>query len=856
MPAPSVRLTGVAVAIAYFVAARLGFELAFVAEQVTTVWAPTGIAQAAVLLWGRRLWPAVFIGAFVANASSAAPLWTAALIAGGNTLEAVTAAALLPRGRLDPSLCRLSDAARFIAIAALGATAISATVGITTLCAAGVQPWERYRELWSAWWVGDALGALVIAPIVLTAIRPALPRVHRDRLPAAILLAFTIALSLLVFSDVLTPLFGDGPLHYVLFPIVIVAAVRFGQPTTAAVVFGASVAAIVNTVNGAGPFAAADINRGLILLQTFMGVLAATGLLLAAAITQQRTTQRRLGAAHAVGEVLADATDLKVAAPSILRAVGEGLGWPMGIVWWADPASNQMLMFAEWSERPPEAEPFMSAIRQCSFQRGEGQPGRVWASGRALWVEDLARSSGFTRVAAAEQSGLRSGLAFPIRLGADVAGVIELFTDRVSAPDADLLEAVSTIGNQIGQFIGRKRVEESIRLSEEQLRDAAQRKDEFLAMLAHELRNPLAPIRTGLELMKRTANDPRALEQVRTMMERQVRHMVRLIDDLLDVSRITSGKIHLQRATVRLSELIDGAIEANRSAIDSAAVQLDVDLPDEGVELLADPTRLVQVISNLLHNATKFSHAGGRIAVRARVAPDQWGADALTLTVSDQGIGITGELLPRVFELFTQGERSGAGGGLGIGLALARRIVELHGGSVHARSAGHGAGAEFTVTLPGVRRTGDSHAATPNARPQPRIDRRVLIIDDNADAAAMLALFIRAMGGETAIAHDGESGLRAAAEFAPDVILLDIGMPGVDGYETCRRLRRQMGTGVMIVAVTGWGQERDRAHAREAGFDAHLIKPSDPEALIDLLASPSDNRSAVSGRPPGIPSTS
>jgi signal transduction histidine kinase/integral membrane sensor domain MASE1/ActR/RegA family two-component response regulator len=851
MPTSRTWLTGAAVTAVYVAAARLGFGLAFVAEQVTTVWAPTGIAAAALLLWGRRLWPAVYAGAFLANAGTNAPLWSAALIAGGNTLEAVAAATLLPRSRFDPGLSRLADAGRFIGLAAMAATTISATIGVTALCLASAQPWSRFTAVWWQWWLGDALGALVIAPLLLTAARPLRPPTRRFWLEAGALVTAALAATQIVFSDVLGPVFGRGPLHYLLFPVVVVAAVRFRQPTTAMVVVGVSVITIVNTVNGAGPFAVARLEEGLILLQAFMGVLAATGLLLAAAMSERLTTQQRLGAAHAVGEVLADAPDLERAAPAILRAICGRLGWQIGGVWLVDARVNRLRCVAMWSEPRPSAVTFIRASEGATLERGVGLPGHVWNRRRAVWIENLPDSDS-PRAGAARLAGLRSGLGFPICLGGDVLGVIECFTIRVTTADADLLEAMETIGNQVGQFIGRKRVEESIRLSEEQLRDAARRKDEFIAVLAHELRNPLAPIRTGLELLRRAGDSPGAIERVRTMMARQVTHMVRLIDDLLDVSRITSGKIHLQLAPARLADMVEAAVEANRAAMEAAAVQLDVDLPPQPVVLSVDSTRFVQVISNLLHNATKFSHAGGRIAIRARVATDAAGADALVLTVADQGIGIAGDLLPHVFDLFTQGARPGAGGaaGLGIGLALTQRIVEMHGGRVEARSGGPGLGAEFAVYMPGVQPASGATRAAADPREPQALNRRVLVVDDNADAANMMALLVRTLGAEVRTAYDGPGGIQAATEFLPDVVLLDIGMPGMDGYDTCRQLRQRLGRGPVVVAITGWGQERDQARAFDAGFDAHFTKPADPAVLERLLVDPEGARRRHAEQPP------
>ena len=374
---------------------------------------------------------------------------------------------------------------------------------------------------------------------------------------------------------------------------------------------------------------------------------------------------------------------------------------------------------------------------------------------------------------------------------------------------------------------------EVLRSNEEQLRDADRRKDEFLAMLAHELRNPLAPVRTGLELIRAAGNTPAAVERVRTMMERQVGHMVRLIDDLLDVSRITSGKIQLQPEPTPIGSLLTSAIEANSEAIAAKQIVLELDVPGDLGVVDVDPTRFVQVISNLLHNATKFTGAGGSIRISARTTaagPD--GGGELTLSVADSGIGIPADFLPRVFDLFTQGHGGSTEPGLGIGLALARRLVEMHGGRIDVRSDGPGHGTEFVIRQPLSSATPRDTAA---ATPEPRIDCRVLVIDDNRDAANVMAMLVHELGGECRTAYDGEGGLRALSDYRPKVILLDIGMPGLDGYETCRRIRRDVGDDVVVVALTGFGQEQDKEQAIRAGFNAHLTKPADPAALASLL---------------------
>jgi PAS domain S-box-containing protein len=375
------------------------------------------------------------------------------------------------------------------------------------------------------------------------------------------------------------------------------------------------------------------------------------------------------------------------------------------------------------------------------------------------------------------------------------------------------------------------------RTADEELKQADRRKTAFLAVLAHELRNPLAPIRAGLELLRLGGATPGTLERIRPVLERQVSHMVRLIDDLLDMSRITSGKIQLQRQLTPLRDLVHNAVDAHRAAIDAAGLRLSVSLPDAPCILDVDPTRFVQVLSNLLHNATKFTPRGGAVDVDA-VIDDHTSPPLLLLRIADSGVGIPETMLPHVFEFFTQGETGHRkASGLGIGLALARQLVEMHGGSIEARSGGTNRGSVFSIRLPAFTVpsvSSPSEADQPHAKPC--VGLRVLVIDDNADAADTLSAVVTTLGGIVRTAYDGRSGLRQAAEFRPDVVLLDIGMPDVDGYETCRLLRgEQVGLNVYVVAVTGWGQLHDRERAFSEGFDAHLTKPADPRTLEALL---------------------
>jgi signal transduction histidine kinase/ActR/RegA family two-component response regulator len=367
----------------------------------------------------------------------------------------------------------------------------------------------------------------------------------------------------------------------------------------------------------------------------------------------------------------------------------------------------------------------------------------------------------------------------------------------------------------------------------EALRLADQRKDEFLATLAHELRNPLAPIRTSLEILRLAGDDPAKARMAREIMQRQMNQMVRLVDDLLDLSRINTGKLAIRKAAFDLRDAVRDAIETVSPFLETRRHQLDVHLPDEAVIVDGDRTRLAQVFSNLINNSAKYTDPGGHISITLERE-----GEAASIHVRDDGIGLSQEALATIFEMFVQVDRSldRTQAGLGVGLTLARQLVELHGGRIEARSAGKGKGSEFVVHLP----ASDAPAREPSI--PMRIQgsgthaRRVLLADDNEDFAQSLGQLLSSRGHDVRVVHDGAEAIEAAREFKPDIAFLDIGMPKVHGYEVARRLRALPATAsCYLVAVTGWGQEDDRNRAREAGFDKHLVKPVDPaevEALV------------------------
>ncbi len=392
---------------------------------------------------------------------------------------------------------------------------------------------------------------------------------------------------------------------------------------------------------------------------------------------------------------------------------------------------------------------------------------------------------------------------------------------------------VRDAGGRVVNWFGTSTDIHDQKTAEAALRDADRRKDDFLALLAHELRNPLAPVRNGLQALNLTAPADDAMAETRAMMGRQLGQLVRLVDDLLDVSRIGRGKLDLRLERVDMAAVVADAAEACRALIEAKAHTLTLDPGPEPVFVDGDATRLTQVISNLVNNSAKYTPPGGRI--RVAVAAD---AGAVRVTVADSGIGIPQNMLPRIFDLFTQVDRSlgMSQGGLGIGLSLVRQLLELHGGTVSARSDGYGLGSEFTVHLPRCAAP-EPAAVSPAAVAAPPARRRILVVDDNRDAADSLALMLQLMGHETHTGHDGLEAVALAAAHQPDVVLLDIGMPNLDGYGAARRIRELPGAADMtLVALTGWSQEEDRRKSAAAGFNRHLVKPVDLAALQDVLA--------------------
>jgi signal transduction histidine kinase/CheY-like chemotaxis protein len=417
----------------------------------------------------------------------------------------------------------------------------------------------------------------------------------------------------------------------------------------------------------------------------------------------------------------------------------------------------------------------------------------------------------------------------------------EIIIERPDGYRLTALAHANPIHNEMGELVGAVNVLVDIsdrKKAEDALREADRSKNEFLATLAHELRNPLAPIRAAVKIMELKSQLTPESQAALDVIDRQTQQMSRLIDDLLDIARITSNKLELRRQRIEVTEVLDAAVETSRPLIDQFGHTLIVAAPTESIQIDGDLVRLAQVISNLLNNAAKYTEPGGRIWLTAARADNR-----VVIKVRDNGTGISPELMPHIFEMFAQAERAAikSPGGLGIGLTLVKRLVEMHGGTIAARSDGPGKGSEFVIVVPiitsaplpsavGVK----SKLKLASARPEPI---RILVVDDNHASADSLGLLLKLFGNEVRIAHDGLAAVEAAREFEPRVVLLDIGLPKLNGYETAQEIRQQpWASQAVLIALTGWGRDVDRERSRQAGFDHHLVKPLDPDVLTQLLA--------------------
>jgi signal transduction histidine kinase/integral membrane sensor domain MASE1 len=689
-------------AAAYFASGRFGLSLAFANPSATPVWPPTGLALAAVMLVGYRVWPGIFAGAFLVNLSTAGTVATSLGIALGNTLEAVAGGWLLKRlGGDRRALERVRSIYVLVSLVACGSTAISATLGVTSLYLGGFV--QNYSATWLTWWFGDMVSDLIIAPVILIWCAKPFPY-----LKPVWLLEFSLVLALLILIGQMVFHGGfqaqNNPLEYLAMPPLLWAAFRFVHHGASLSGFVLSATAISGTVRGFGPFALSDPNDSLLLLQLFVGTMSVTALVLAALVSERERAEQSLRVQHAVSQVLAEAASLGGATPKILQAIGHTAGWETGALWRLDAEAQRLRCVETWHDPSVHVPEFDEDTRARSFSKGVGLPGRIWEQGAPAWINDVTRDKNFPRAAVAAREGLRGAFGFPIVIVGEVLGVIEFFARQAREPDEELLRMMAVTGSQIGQFLERRRAHEEIRrLNAEleqrviqrtaQLQAANRELEAFSYSISHDLRAPLRAIAGYGRILLADFEDKLNDESKRVLgvIQKETQRMGRLVDGLLSFSRL--GRQQMKSSILDLTALAQSVFQELAGSSSNPAPQLKLDpLPPAS----GDEALMRQVFVNLLSNAIKFTR-------HRKVAVIEIGARSdvqhHTYYVRDNGEGFDPKYSDKLFGVFQRLHRDDEIEGTGVGLALVQRIIHRHGGRIWAE-AKLNAGATFYFTLP------------------------------------------------------------------------------------------------------------------------------------------------------------
>jgi len=842
-------LTFIVVTAAYVVAGKVGLQFASENASASAVWPPTGIALAAFLILGFRIWPAVLLGAFVVNVTNAGTPVTALMIAVGNTLEGALGSHLVRRFAGGPRVFEQpSTIFKFAALAGMLAPAVSATIGATTLMIGGLAAASDFGAIWATWWLGDASGALIVTPlVVLWWLDHEFPWSPRRWAELAALLLSVVALAFFVFS-------GGSPLHakrypiqYLCLPPLLWSAFRFGQRECATAITLLSAIAIQGTLGGHGPFAGRPPNESFLLLQGFMAVLSVTMIATAAAVVgrrrvevsvrqlnedlEQRVSERTGQIWRANEELREEATKRarqgmklersEARLREAQRAARMG-SWEWDIaedtIWWSDelykiygldPASFTASYDGYLNLIHPEDRAYAREVVSSALQ----------ARRPFTFEHRIIRPDGTERVVLGQGDVLLDPSGRPIRM----AGTSQDITEhKVAENERDAL---------IVEQIKRKEAEEANRL-----------KDEFLAILSHELRTPLNAMAGWANLLKEGKLDPAMTARAVETIDRNVKIQSHLISDILDISRMTSGRLELKKEPVPVAAVVDAALDTMGPAAEARKVALKRDVGNLSGPVVGDPDRLQQIVWNLLSNAIKFAPEKGQVTVRVT----QEGPSARIL-VEDDGPGIDPEFLPHIFERFRQSDATGTRrhGGLGLGLAIVKRLVELHQGTVSASNR-RGKGAAFEVMLPLANPTESPAGGAPEAEPSdfkgaPRylIGRRILLVEDEQDSRELIAMYLSGCGADVVAVSSADDAITSLEEGPPDLLISDIAMPGKSGYDLIREVRSlspEQGGEIPAVALTAYAAREDVDQALRAGFDVHIAKPVEMRELARRAA--------------------
>lgn len=853
---------GLGVAAIYLIAGKIGLSLAFVNASASAVWPPTGIALAAFLVLGYRIWPGVLLGAFLVNITTAGNAATSVGIAVGNTLEGLLGSYLVQRfaGGLRV-FEQPNNIFKFTILAGMLSTAVSATIGVTTLSLGGFAAWRDFWAIWLTWWLGDASGALVVAPVaVLWWLKPKVFWTRKQIGEAVLLLFALVTLALLVFHGL--PPFEEKPypLEYFCLPPLVWAAFRFRQREAATAVALLSAIAIVGTLRGHGPFAGRPPNESLLLLQGFMAVVSIMILSVAAAVTGRRRVQKAMRRLNEdLEQRVMERTEQLWISNQELR--------------------NQIVKRARAQEKLEKSE---ARLREA--QRAARMGSWEWDIERDVvwWSDELYSIYGLDpatfgasykafleRVHPDDREHAKTVVSTAVREKQPFS-----FEHRIIRPDGSirvllgqgdvLMDArgkpVRMIGT--GQDITEHKKAENARASlarEQAARreaEAANRlKDEFLATLSHELRTPLNAIMGWANLLREGRLDPATTARAVETIDRNVRIQSHLISDILDISRMAVGQLDIKVQAVDIAAVVESALDTMRPMAQAKKVVLRSDLVRPTKPIMGDPDRLQQVVWNVLSNAIKFSPEGGRVTIYLTQERSY-----ARIRVEDDGPGIPPEFLPHVFERFRQRDSSGTRrhGGLGLGLAIVRHIVELHRGTVYASNRDEGKGALFAVTLPLVDvpalRGSEGQSLSGSLEPgaegggqpvQSLRGTRILLVEDEPDSRELIAMVLSRCGAGVVAVGSCREALSALAKRRPDLLISDIAMPGESGYDLIGKVRSlpaEQGGETPAVALTAYASAEDVSRALRAGFDAHIAKPVEMNYLINMLKNLMDDR--------------
>jgi signal transduction histidine kinase/integral membrane sensor domain MASE1/ActR/RegA family two-component response regulator len=881
-PEPRELVAMLALAALYFIAGKFGLSLAIIHPSASMVWPPSGLAFAAVLLWGYRLWPGVFLGAFLVNITTQGTLLTTLGIAAGNTLESLLGAWLIQQFANGPKVFeRARNIFKFVLLAAFLSTTVSATFGVTSLALGGYVPWSSYGDIWLTWWLGDITGVLLAGPVLVIWATQPYPTLKLSRILEAVGLLLTLAL-----TGYFAFMYQTRPgLEFLAILPLLWAAFRYGQRGAVTAAFLTFAVALTGVLRGTGPFATGETHQSLLYLQGFTGTIAMAALVLASVVTEHARTEQRLEVQEAVSRILADSPDLQNASSKILQVLCERAKWSSGALWYVDREANQLSCLEVWQVPSLEAPLFEADSRQRKFASGVGLPGRVWQSAEPTWIPDVTKDGNFPRAPLAAQEGLRAAFGFPINVGGEAVGMIECFSREVRALDDDFLRITGDIGSQVGRFIERRRSEELLAQAKddllkanEQLERRVQRRTADLERantalvknledqkkleqqlrqaqkmesigtlaggIAHDFNNSLNIIKAYAMLLRaRYPADQQILDSVK-IIDEEIERGASVVRQLLTLARKTETLLRPTDANsivVSVSELI--------KQIFPRTIEVRLNLGSTLPAVLADSNQINQALLNICVNARDAMPTGGELILATeRIEADRMQRlvteDAIDpyvcISIIDNGLGMEEGVRSRIFEPFFT--TKGFGEGTGLGLAMVYGIMRNHHGVVDVESE-PGRGSTFRLYLPVVQQSQPSPltgSPTGDTLPAKSASHRgtVLVVEDEQPMVLLLTNALVKAGYQSIIAMDGEEAIELYRQNRDkiDIVLMDLGLPKVTGADVIRFMKKQDPT-TKIIVTTGYLEPELKSELFGTGVKDYIHKPYSVDAVIKTVQS-------------------